>query len=323
VAAICDEIGYWFSEETSQNPDSEILNAIRPALSTTGGPLICISSPHARKGELWEAHRRHYGPAGDPAILVAQGASRILNPSLSQRVVDRAYDRDPQRAAAEYGAQFRSDVESLVPSEVVDSCISRGLHERPPARSVLYAAFTDPSGGSADSFTVAIAHREGDVAVLDAVRERKPPFSPDAVVEEYAELLKSYGVSTVHGDRYAGEWPRERFLTHGITYHPAARTKSELYGALLPLLNSRRADLLDVPRLEAQLIGLERRTARGGRDSIDHGPGGHDDVANAAAGVLVQVGAPPRTIADLLDDDPIDARTARLLDRYPELARMT
>jgi hypothetical protein len=43
---------------------------------------------------------------------------------------------------------------------------------------------------------------------------------------------------------------------------------------------------LDVPRLHAQLVGLERRTARGGRDSIDHAPGAHDDLANAAAGAL-------------------------------------
>jgi hypothetical protein len=32
---------------------------------------------------------------------------------------------------------------------------------------------------------------------------------------------------------------------------------------------------------------LERRTARGGKDSIDHSPGQHDDVANAVAGALV------------------------------------
>jgi hypothetical protein len=43
--------------------------------------------------------------------------------------------------------------------------------------------------------------------------------------------------------------------------------------------------------LIAQLIGLERRTARSGRDSIDHGPGAHDDVANAVAGALVLAGA--------------------------------
>jgi hypothetical protein len=34
----------------------------------------------------------------------------------------------------------------------------------------------------------------------------------------------------------------------------------------------------------SQFVGLERRTSRGGRDSIDHAPGGHDDVANAVAG---------------------------------------
>jgi hypothetical protein len=64
VAVIADEIAYWMNEENSQNPDAEILNAIRPALATTQGPLIAISSPHARMGELWETHRRHYGAAG-------------------------------------------------------------------------------------------------------------------------------------------------------------------------------------------------------------------------------------------------------------------
>ncbi len=45
-------------------------------------------------------------------------------------------------------------------------------------------------------------------------------------------------------------------------------------------------DLLDDERLIAQIVGLERRTARGGRDSIDHAPGAHDDLANAVAGVV-------------------------------------
>jgi len=44
---------------------------------------------------------------------------------------------------------------------------------------------------------------------------------------------------------------------------------------------------LDHPRLTAQLCALERRTARGGRDSIDHSPGAHDDIVNAAAGSIV------------------------------------
>jgi hypothetical protein len=59
------------------------------------------------------------------------------------------------------------------------------------------------------------------------------------------------------------------------------------YAALLPNLNAGRVELLDERRLVAQLLGLERRTARGGRDSIDHAPNAHDDVANAVAGAVV------------------------------------
>src|SRR6185369_10138542 len=84
-----------------------------------------------------------------------------------------------------------------------------------------------------------------------------------------------------------GEFVRERFETRGVRYSPSERPKSDIYRELLPLLNSRRVELLDLAKLHAQLIGLERRTARGGRDSIDHAPGAHDDVANAAAGAIV------------------------------------
>jgi hypothetical protein len=155
---------------------------------------------------------------------------------------------------------------------------------------VSYYAFVDPSGGSSDAFTVAIAHRQGERAVLDVVRERRPPFSPEDVTREYAKLLRAYGITTVLGDRYAGDYPAERFQTYGITYKASERTKSELYGALLPMINSGSAELLDLPQLRAQLLALERRVSRGGKDSIDHLPGGHDDVANVVAGALVNVG---------------------------------
>jgi hypothetical protein len=120
---------------------------------------------------------------------------------------------------------------------------------------------------------------------VDAVREVKPPFSPESVVGEFSALLKSYRVSKITGDRYAGDWPRERFREHGISYEPAQKSKSDLYRDLLPVINSCMLDLLDDARLLTQLVGLERRTARGGRDSIDHAPGAHDDLANAMAGL--------------------------------------
>jgi hypothetical protein len=284
VIVIGDEAAYW-SLEGSVNADVEILGALRPSLATTGGPLILITSPYARRGETYELHKAHHGPNGDSSIVVVQAPSRTLNPSLSQRVVDRAYARDPARAAAEYGAQFRTDVEALLTLEAVEACIDPDVYERPRLPGLRYVAFADPSGGSSDSMTLAIGHREGDGAMLDCVRERKPPFSPESVVKEFAETLKSYGLTTVTGDRYAGMWPRERFAVHGIEYRVADKPKSDLYAGTVAVVNSASLRLLDHPVLKAQLVGLERRTARGGRDSIDHAPGGHDDLANAVAGM--------------------------------------
>jgi hypothetical protein len=55
------------------------------------------------------------------------------------------------------------------------------------------------------------------------------------------------------------------------------------------MLNSGSVDLLDNERMVNQFVGLERRTSRSGRDSIDHGPSGKDDVANAVAGACCNV----------------------------------
>ena len=295
VAAICDEIAFFHSDD-SANPDTEILNALRPSMATIPtGLLLCISTPYSRRGVLWDAYERYWGE-DDPDVLVWQGTTQQMNPLVPDRVIERAYEEDPLAAAAEYGGEFRRDIEALVTPEAVDAAIEPGRYELAPVPGVRYVGFTDPSGGSADSYTLAIAHQDGAHGILDLVREVRPPFSPEDVTAEFCGLLKMYGLSSVEGDRYAGEWPRERFAKGGITYRVSELTKSAIYLSFLPLLNSGQVDLLDLKRLRAQLVGLERRTSRAGRDSIDHGPRSHDDVSNAAAGALVSVQAAPRTV---------------------------
>jgi hypothetical protein len=285
VGVLCDEIAFWRSDDSS-NPDSEILRALRPSLLTTGGPLVAISSPYAKHGELWKAYRKHHRKDDSP-VLVVQAASAIMNPGLDRAFIDAQYEDDPIAAAAEYGAEFRSDVEEFVSIEVLQACTPDGLFEIPPVSGTAYLAFCDPSGGSSDSMTLAISHHEDGCAVLNCVREVRAPFQPEAVVADFCTTLASYGIGTVVGDRYAGEWPREQFSKRNVTYRPSERVKSDVYRDALPLLNSRKCQLLDIRRLITQLHGLERRTARGGKDSIDHGPGQHDDVANAVAGAIV------------------------------------
>jgi hypothetical protein len=282
IAVLLDELAFFATDDAAE-PDREIIAALRPSMATIpGAVLLCASSPYARRGALWDAYRKHHGKDGDP-VLVWQAETRVMNPTVPLRVIEEATERDPASAAAEYGAQFRSDIEGFVTLEVVEACV--GDHaEMAPLSALSYFGFVDPSGGSADSFTLAISHADGERAVIDLVREITPRFSPAAVIEEYSNTLKTYRITSVTGDRYAGEFPRELFRKHGIQYQCSEKPKSDLFRDLLPLLNSGRVVLPKSDRLVAQLCGLERRTARSGKDSIDHGPGGHDDVANAVAG---------------------------------------
>jgi hypothetical protein len=289
AAILCDEIAFWRVDAESVNMDSEIINALRPGLVTIPNALlICASSPYARVGELWEAYRRYYGQADGP--LIWRATTRDMNPSISQDIIDAELEKDYARARAEYLAEFRTDIESFIAREAVDAVVARGRRELPPQSSHIYSAFVDPSGGSgADSFTLAIAHRQDAISILDVVREWYPPYNPENVVEEACALLREYDVATISADRWGGDWVAERFrVVSGIAYEPSERTKSQIYLEFLPLLNSGRVELLDNPRLISQLYALERRTSRGsGKDTIDHPPGGHDDVINAAAGALV------------------------------------
>jgi hypothetical protein len=289
AVAILDELAFW-RDDDSANPDSEVLNAVRASMATFGSDAMVIagSSPYARRGVLWDAFRRWFGK-DDARNLVWRAATRTMNPTVPQNFIDAEFERDPISANSEYFAEFRSDVDAFVRVEVVEDAVVRGRHELMPSpSSYKYHSFCDPAGGSGqDSFVLGIAHGEGDGAVLDCVREFKPPFSPENVVAELAGVLRSYGLSVVTGDAYSGEFVRELFRGKGISYNVSKKSKSEIYIDLLPMLNSGRVALLDHLKMIAQLCGLERRTTRGtGRDSIDHAPNSHDDLINAAAGAL-------------------------------------
>ncbi|HVL66535.1 MAG TPA: hypothetical protein VM364_04650 [Vicinamibacterales bacterium] len=293
VAAIIDESAFLRTDDESAEPDSELVAALVPAMATVpGGLLMLISSPYARRGELWKAFAEHYGKPDAP-VLVWRAATRTMNPSVPQSVIDRAYAEDEAHAAAEYGAEFRRDVETFISKEAIAAVRRVGRRELRREAEVRYSAFVDPAGGSGtDSFTLAIAHRTTGRAVLDVIREQRPPFSPEDTVREFARVLRSYGIAEVTGDAYAGDWPRERFRAHGIGYRVSEETKSEIYRRFLPLLNAAEIELLDHDILLRQLERLERRKTRGGREVIDHPPSGRDDVANAAAGALVSAVAP-------------------------------
>jgi len=294
---IADEVAYWLDE--GNNPDVEIINAVRTRLARVpGSQLLILSSPHAPRGVLHDLHQAYFGKGPESErdrVLFWCASTLAMRPDHPKpHVIERAFRLDAASAVAEYGhgdyVSFRQHQQALFDLEPVSAAIVKGRRELPPEPKVKYVGFIDAAEGarSGDSMTLGVAHREGARSVLDAIRVIEPPFSPaDVILTDFVPVLQKYGITKVVGDRHAHGFVSAALKTCGLTFEPSKLSKSELYVALLSLLNSGGADLLDVSVLRVQLLALQRRSARGGRDSVDHPSGGHDDAANAAAGALV------------------------------------
>jgi hypothetical protein len=296
LCCVLDEVAMLDSGDSAT--DLELYAALLPGMSTIPqAQMFGISSPYAKKGLLYKKYADNFGKDSDD-VLVIQAPSHVMNPVLDTRDRDRQMAEDPARARAEWYAEFRDDIVAFIDPATVDLCVIKGRVELPYVPGTAYVAAVDPSGGSSDSMTLAIAHGEGDDrGILDLVREWPSPFSPQQVVSEIVEICRRWNLKSVVGDRYAGEWAREPFRNHGIEYQLADHTRSEAYLTMLPAINSGKIELLENRSLISQLCSLERRVARSGKDSVDHPRGGHDDVINAAALALVGAALMPASSA--------------------------
>jgi hypothetical protein len=290
VGCVFDECAFW-RDESSAAPDVEVYRAVLPSLLTTRGMLVGISTGYRRAGLLYQKHRDGFGNDSSD-VLVVQGSTLQFNASLTAADLAAQRQADPAAASSEWDGGFRDDLASFLDDELIDSAIEHGrpLELPPMPYPAFYKAFTDASGGSGhDAYTVAIAHREGNERLcIDCVRGTKTgvKFDPQVVTKEYAELLKEYRISSVTGDAYAAEWTAAAWQKEGISYLRADKPKSQIYIETLPLFARGLVGLPDHPRLLRELRLLERQTHRGGRDTVDHPRGQHDDFANSCCGAL-------------------------------------
>jgi hypothetical protein len=304
LVAIFDEVAYWRSELTS-TPDLETYRAVKPGMATLSSTamLVGISSPYRKTGLLYEKFKKHFG-RDDDNVLVVKAPTAALNPSLDESVIAEALEDDPVAARADWLGEFRDDIAGYADVALIEGAVDPGVMVRPPRDGIVYTSFVDASGGVRDSFTCAVAHLEGNVAVLDCMQEIKAPFNPSDATWQVAETLKSYRLHNTTGDKYGASWVVDAFAKCGIRYEHSEQDRSALYLNCLPLFTSGRTKLLDNKKLVTQFGALERRTSPVGKDRVDHGPGGHDDLCNAAAGALVLAVSRPtidwgRALADV------------------------
>jgi hypothetical protein len=316
LTCIFDEVAFW-RDETTATPDIESYRAVLPSLARTGGMLVGISTGYRKTGLLYQKHRQHYGQ-NDDRVLVVQGSALDFNPTLDVAVIAAASAADPEAAIAEWEGGFRCDLATFLDDRAIEDCIDhRRPLELPPRRDVCYRAFTDPSGGRTDHFTLAIGHKENDNRMVVDVLRGVVPSDPYGTVHEYAALLREYSVGTVTGDNYAAAWVETAFRNAGVLYHRSELPKSALYLTTLPLFMRGAVAMPEHNTLIRELKLLERRVSRVGKDIVDHARHGTDDFANAVCGVLHGLSsmAYDTSLSWVCDDDDL-----RLVGRMPVIA---
>ena len=188
---------------------------LRSAARTRKEALLCTRHTNAPSGRMirvsWSCKDRR---APSIARLIRR-LSRRLTPRMRRQHGQNGTETSVPTCPTTSSAKFLSAVSTL-------GCASGQRR----SGSVIRLSVT-PQVVLMTSFTLAIAHREGDRAILDAIREVRAPFDPPSVVADFARLLKTYRVYSTRGDNYSSEWVRSEFRSHGIGYIPSERTKSE------------------------------------------------------------------------------------------------
>jgi hypothetical protein len=301
VAVLGSECCYWRTDEVSASSDEEVVAAAEPsmAMCPDGGLLLLGSSVYRRRGFMFRKWKELHGnDDADDICWVAPSA--LMNPALPGKVVDRALANDVMRARGEFLSEWRDDLANYVPRELIEAAIDRHVVVRPPDPRRRYVSFVDASSGLGDSFAAAIAHREGDLVILDALVEVSAPFDTAQATCTVAMTLRSYRCTDTMGDDYARGWVVREFARHGITFkpRPAGMDRSALYLEVLPAFSAGRVRLVDNAKLVSQFCALERRVMSGGRDRVDHSvrSGHHDDLSNVAAGVIWRATATPQPL---------------------------
>jgi len=307
VGLLCmEELAFWRFESDSETCDKEIYTAIKPGMTTIKNSLVVgLSTPFTRQGLLWQKYRDHFGKPGP--VLIWRAPTWTMNQTMTRAELERDFleGLGESEFDAEYGANFRSDLESWMPHDLYEAAVDPISH-RPPVSGIVYVGFCDPAEGlrkGGDSMTFAVAHMarpDGDppafegldegedqrVYFLDKVVEFRPPFNPEAVISEISRVCEEYDISTVHQDRHALAWIASDFQKHGVAVQVSKLNKSQIYEHFGIAVGRGRVRLIENDRMRRQALGLQRYLKSGGLVKIDHLSGRHDDVINAAAGAV-------------------------------------
>jgi hypothetical protein len=282
---ILDELAH-FTDSNGDSSADAVFDALSPILATFGdlARLVITTTPASRTGIVYELYdRAERGELDD--FYITKKPTRELNPKVSERVINRAMNRDSQSAMVEYFAEFSDPIAAYLDSEMIERAIDRHLKPAPKAEpGRFYAMAIDPAT-MGDRYAFLIAHKEGERIILDYSHIMLPPINPAAAEDLLKHLVQQFRPVTIRCDT-AATVQRLKNEIPGLEYTPFSRPmKLRIYGALKEALNLGNVTLYKddalIDELKALQIrnGVEIAAPKAGKVT-------HDDLADCMALVV-------------------------------------
>lgn len=314
--SVLDEIGVWYQDSDSANPDFEIYKAISPGQAQFPmAKIVAISSPWNRAGLLYKYHEA--GTSGAKLLCekcrsvgVEEGCSicaklrlphqrRLVlhtttaastNPLINDTWLREELNKDPRAFERECLAKFQDSLSGFLSSVMIEKARDIGKTFRPPDPKNFYVGAIDPAF-KRDAFGFTICHADPSLGIVQDYVERwhdpyGQPLDPGVVIPHIAAKLQEYGMRSVYSDQYTIETLQYIALQHGfgieeVTF--SSGSKAEIYANLQQLLNQGRLLLLDDQETINELKTIEKKNTQGGQVRISAPEGQYDDMATVIA----------------------------------------
>jgi hypothetical protein len=281
VCAICDEVAFWRVE--GFNPDYEVINAIRPGMSTfPDAKLIKISTPYANQGVIWDDWSNRLRRDG---LLVWKATSWEMNPTIPEKAFQMERERDPETFSREYGAEFTGSIKSFLSWEIVEPNIVIGRRELPPVPGNRYLFVMDEAYKSRDRFTWGCVHKKDGKVIWDLLRGESNPRGT-GIFDDIAFTMKLYKATRIYADQFSSVPTEEHLKTRGIyleRFTFTGSSKPRIYRNFKEQLRTVQVELLDHPESLKELRALESRITGSGHMQVTAPSGFHDDFADIIA----------------------------------------
>jgi hypothetical protein len=274
---IFDELAHYRTE--GAKADETIYSALRPRQAQfPGAKCLKISTPAAKMGLFWDEFNQGFQV---PGRLTIQAPSRVVNPLIPQEFIDSEYQRDPDNAEREFGAQFAEQVNAYLSFDRLNECFTL-VGDLLPDRRHRYFGGIDQSGLSGrDRFAFAIAHKDDGAVFVDVTRAWDTTDG-GLILAEVKSLAHDYGLDSVTIDRYGAGWVQQALENIGLE----VQLREALPNVYQNFKSLVLANAVRLPDEKSLRDGLARTQAYYGRNnslSISHerSVAGHADLADA------------------------------------------